>query len=90
MSTEKPFLLFAGQAYYPQGGWEDWRGSFDTLAEAKAAFLAWRHDDGDPGGNLTWGHIANDAEGEIVSEMWSEYVTGGPGWSDEIIARSKP
>lgn len=90
------FLLFAGEHYYPRGGWEDWRGRFETLDEAKAAFLAWRDgrresERGDPDveGHHTWGHIVDDREGEIVSEMWSKHVTGGPGWSDEIIARSE-
>lgn len=99
MSGEKPFLLFAGEHYYPHGGWEDWRGRFEALDEAKAAFIAWR-DSGadapsgrwrtDPEGRDTWGHIVDDREGEIVSEMWSKHVSGGPGWSDEIIARSEP
>ncbi len=31
---EKRFLLFAGDTYYPQGGWRDFIKSFDTYAEA--------------------------------------------------------
>lgn len=27
------FLLFAGDHYYPCGGWHDFRGSFDTIGE---------------------------------------------------------
>lgn len=31
------YLLFAGQLYYPRGGWNDFAGSFGALDEAKAA-----------------------------------------------------
>lgn len=31
----KRFVLFAGEQYYPSGGWEDYDSSFDTLEEAK-------------------------------------------------------
>ena len=30
----KRYLLFSGYYYYPEGGWEDFRGSFDTIEEA--------------------------------------------------------
>lgn len=30
----KRYLLFAGEAYYPSGGWSDYEGSFDTVEEA--------------------------------------------------------
>ena len=29
----KRFILFAGDDYYPQGGWGDFRGFFDTIEE---------------------------------------------------------
>lgn len=29
----KRYLLFAGQVYYPSGGWDDLRGNFDTLED---------------------------------------------------------
>jgi hypothetical protein len=31
----KRFLLFAGQQYYPVGGWDDFVSSFETIEEAK-------------------------------------------------------
>lgn len=31
------FALFAGEHRYPSGGWDDWRGSFATQAEALTA-----------------------------------------------------
>jgi hypothetical protein len=32
----KPFLLFAGDSYYPSGGWGDFQGAFATREEAVA------------------------------------------------------
>jgi menaquinone-dependent protoporphyrinogen IX oxidase len=31
----KRYLLFAGEDYYPRGGWSDFIGDFDTIDEAK-------------------------------------------------------
>jgi len=31
----KRFLLFAGSSYYPDGGWNDFQGSFNTKEEMK-------------------------------------------------------
>lgn len=36
MATRR-FLVFAGDNYYPAGGWSDLFGTFDTRAEAEAA-----------------------------------------------------
>ena len=36
----KRYLLFAGDTYYPGGGWSDYKGSFDTIEEAKTSALA--------------------------------------------------
>ena len=51
----KPYLLFCGDTYYPLGGWEDFKGSFDTLEDARAAM---------PIHEYSWAHIAFD--GAIV------------------------
>lgn len=32
----KRFLVFAYDSYYPNGGWNDFKGSFDTLNEAQS------------------------------------------------------
>ncbi len=32
----KQFLLFAGDFYYPSGGWEDYVGDFDSQEQAIA------------------------------------------------------
>lgn len=33
----KRYLLFEGLVYYPDGGWNDLAGDFDTVEEAKAS-----------------------------------------------------
>lgn len=37
MNPVKRFVLFASDDYYPAGGWDDFRGSYDTADEARAA-----------------------------------------------------
>ena len=34
----KRYLLFMGMHYYPCGGWEDFKDSFDTIEEAQQHF----------------------------------------------------
>lgn len=34
----KRYLLFIGLHYYPLGGWDDFKDSFDTVEEAKQYF----------------------------------------------------
>lgn len=31
----KKYMVFAGDAYYPIGGWEDFKGTFDLIEEAR-------------------------------------------------------
>jgi hypothetical protein len=33
----KRFVIFAGDQYYPDGGWSDYRSSYATLDEARHA-----------------------------------------------------
>ncbi len=33
----KRYMLFAGSQYYPSGGWDDFKDSFDTCEEALVA-----------------------------------------------------
>lgn len=35
----KPFLLIAGDQYYPSAGTGDWRGCFKTYKEAMSVYL---------------------------------------------------
>ena len=41
----KPFLLMAGDNYYPQGGTADWISCYETMEEAQAMVKP-RPDDG--------------------------------------------
>lgn len=34
--TLKRFALFSGDVFYPQGGWEDLAGTYDSVEEASA------------------------------------------------------
>lgn len=56
----KRFLLFAGMEYYPNGGWGDFRNSFDTLEEAKREILVEIVQGND------WYQIVDGRTGEIV------------------------
>jgi hypothetical protein len=47
------FLLFAGNLYYPGGGWNDFRGSFAIIEQARVYAR-----------DYDWFHIVYD--GEIV------------------------
>ena len=40
MIEHKRFLVFAGDHYYPAGGWSDLQGAYETLDEATAAMKA--------------------------------------------------
>jgi hypothetical protein len=39
-TPDHPFVLFAEAAYYPNGGWGDFRGAYASLADAYAAVQA--------------------------------------------------
>lgn len=56
----KRFLLFRGQTYYAAGGWNDFKGSFDTLEEAKATPKVEYCDD--------WEHVIDTVSGNIVHQ----------------------
>ena len=47
MSESKRYLLFAGEGYYPAGGWGDFAGFFAEIDEALEAGRSFRavHDD---------------------------------------------
>lgn len=55
----KRFLVFAGDCYYPSGGWDDFHSDHDTADEAqKAAINA-----GD------WWHVVDSQERRIVPDF---------------------
>jgi len=53
----KRFLVFTGDEHYPNGGWDDFVGSFDTLAEAMDRLILKRAD---------WGQIVDSQTGDII------------------------
>lgn len=62
------FALFAGDVYYPSGGWNDFRGTFDTIEAAKDRYLEgemW----GDHNHKWEWGHVVNLETRECVLRM---------------------
>ena len=62
------YLLFAGKFYYPSGGVCDYRGSYNAMDEAKAAFEAYRAEEWYA---KLWAHIAelDGTELRIVLEF---------------------
>lgn len=75
----KQFVLFAGSHYYPSGGWEDFRGDFATVDEAKAASsVPW---DGYLMGVCDWYQIVDIRKGECVYARTRKYGSG-EGWFD--------
>lgn len=51
------YLVFAGMAYYPDGGWDDFKESFDTLSDCMD-YLITHHCD--------WAHIVDSHTGQMV------------------------
>lgn len=66
MSTPKRFLVFAGEYYYPNEGWRDFRGDFDTIEEAnhEAARLALDPDSLRGRTILDWSQVVDLETGE--------------------------
>lgn len=54
----KRYLLFAGESYYPVGGWKDFVDSYDTIEEA----VSYGRAAGD------WWHVVDSATGKIVEK----------------------
>lgn len=55
----KRFLLFKGDDYYPQGGFDDFVGSYDTVDEAMDAHKP---------ESCQWAHVADSLEWSIVAK----------------------
>ena len=64
------FALFAGEAHYPAGGWDDLVGAYDSIQKAIGAA-----DNYERNANLEWGHIVNltTARPVLVWAVVSEY-----------------
>ena len=57
----KKFLLFAGDEYYPRGGFYDFRMSFNSISEAKDHMLKNNE-------SFDWWHIIDSTTMEVVDE----------------------
>lgn len=71
------YMLFAGENFYPKGGWEDFRGLFDTPESAleylrKGEIPEWitdpEPDDEDSRRWAEWAHIVDTQKTMIVRE----------------------
>ena len=56
------YLVFAGDTYYPRGGWNDLKGSYDELTEAEERAINCMKD------GFNWGHIVDSTSGSIVKD----------------------
>lgn len=56
----KRYLLFAGSAYFPCGGWGDLLGDFEEIKYAKLILLTLRKMDKE------WWHIVDTTTGSVV------------------------
>lgn len=59
----KRYLLFGGEDYYPLGGWDDFRDSFDSAEEACDLPL---------GRNVDWAHVVDTETMSVVYQRTSE------------------
>jgi hypothetical protein len=55
----KRYLVFAGDSYYPGGGWEDFVDSFDSLDEAHASAATAQE-------KSDWSHVVDTHTGQVV------------------------
>lgn len=63
----KRFLVFAGDAYYPSGGWKDFKGDHDTIEQARTFCdqpEEWGADDFKYGSTCAWVHIVDTLSSE--------------------------
>lgn len=73
------YLLFAGSAYYPMGGWADYRAAYATLDEAKAVDIRAIKDANEV--CCDWAQIVHD--GRIVAEYGHAiYEPDATEWED--------
>ena len=56
----KRYLGFSGECYYPAGGWDDFKGAFDTLEEAVTGALAFGE------GYELWRQVVDTETGYVI------------------------
>ncbi len=65
----KRYLLFAGEQYYPLGGWDDLKGSFDTV-EAAIAFPIY----------CDWKQVVDGISGDVEYPV---HIKADPKWMED-------
>lgn len=77
------YLVFAGDTYYPAGGWGDYHSSHETMLEAQEVAKQ---------ANCDWWHVVDTETNRVVSQPAPEYtkkVYGGIDRSRESVWRTK-
>lgn len=64
----KKVLLFVGSAYYPNGGWEDFVGSFDSIEAAKKRIMNHHQEE-----SFEWAHIVSDGKIKVYAQKDNDY-----------------
>ena len=54
------FIAFAGDDYYPQGGWNDFLGGFDSIQDAVEELARMQ--------SVDWWHVVDVSTGKIVKK----------------------
>lgn len=57
------YYLFAGMTYYPGQGWEDFRGSFETIEDAVQETVSLNF------GMYSWFQVVDGATGVMVRQF---------------------
>jgi hypothetical protein len=72
----KRYWLFGGESYYARGGMRDLIGSYDTEAEAKAAFDSAKANGAIDlrGTDIGWWQIFDSVEGKVVEWQWEAHA----------------
>lgn len=63
------YLVFAGDHYYPSGGWDDFHGDYASLEQAKAIAAELEKEGG------RWAHIADLELGNALHDIHYELAT---------------
>lgn len=64
------FALFAGEAHYPAGGWDDLIGAYATENEARARFALGSDPNGEYNSDFEWGQIVN-LKHQLLVLVWA-------------------
>lgn len=69
---KEKYKLFYGSNFYPSGGWDDFKGHFDSEKEARDHL-----DKNEPDPCSMWAHI-------VFEDRILRYASGGSSWEEKI------